>query len=630
MRSQDVAYNFASLSRYTDNRYYSTNDDIQRRKYFDENLPRLIGQRPHFPREENTLTDIDAKEKVEIHSYLSAGNVIWCLLFGWWLALFYFVFGCVLLITGIFYRQGLFCLRLSLFLLYPFGKYYYVEGVKSPKKYDLVAWTILSPVYAFLMSVAGFLSWFVVYYIPMTKLLIDLIKLPFVADSMNVRFAKLVNNNPSFDHRPLQIVIYSGSWFYFKFTIFSIEVVYINLIPFVLLAMIIEYAPVHNTFLGDPIFGSFVALTGAIPCAYLIGICVEDLSVRLGVITGSLLNSFFIAMVELILYYFSLRTGLLDTVRAAVTGSFLMNLLIIPGVAMLAVGIKHKDTILNKRAQSISGTFLLLAILSVLFPSLLYNIHSSYSQTCKECKMVELTDSRSGFRLITDSGTYSLNCTFCSDSNLDVIEEDPVYTHYARPLMYTMSVLMPLIFILAMIFSIKTHAHLYQFAHTDHEGHMGKAFAIILLMLSTIAFSLMAHVMTEKIPEALEKIGFSQRFVGLIFYTIIPNCAEYINVIRFAINGNIGLSMEIGNQGAILTALIEMPAVMLLSIVMNRLKLASSTFTLIFPMADSLCVIIAVFLRNSILIEKSINYVTGLSFLIVFILISVVYYFEAF
>jgi Ca2+:H+ antiporter len=90
--------------------------------------------------------------------------------------------------------------------------------------------------------------------------------------------------------------------------------------------------------------------------------------------------------------------------------------------------------------------------------------------------------------------------------------------------------------------------------------------------------------------------------------------------------------MEIGNQGAILTALIELPALVLVSYIVKWTDREHNNelFTLIFPMVDIFCVIIAVLLRNSILTERAINYVTGTSFLVVFLLISIVYYFEFF
>ncbi|EAX94379.1 Sodium/calcium exchanger protein [Trichomonas vaginalis G3] len=297
-----------------------------------------------------------------------------------------------------------------------------------------------------------------------------------------------------------------------------------------------------------------------------------------------------------------------------------MNLLIIPGVAMFAAGLKWKETVLNKKAQSIGGYFLLLAIISVLFPSIFYHIHGGTDYNCNQCEI-------NG----TEPGNQTIQCKYCISRDLKRIYDDPIYKLYAAPLMYITTLLMPVIFIISVVFSVRTHAHIYKVDHVEeNSGGMSQLAAIIILALSTVTFSLMAHVMTEKIPEALEKMHFSERFVGLIFYTLIPNAAEYMNAIKFALNGNIGLSMEIGNQGAILTALLEMPALMLISLILFKTKVTDVMFTMIFPVIDIASIVVAVFLRNAILMEKRINYSTGLSFLIIFLLISVVYYFEKF
>jgi Ca2+:H+ antiporter len=199
--------------------------------------------------------------------------------------------------------------------------------------------------------------------------------------------------------------------------------------------------------------------------------------------------------------------------------------------------------------------------------------------------------------------------------------------------MIAMALLMPIIYVIGVVFSLKTHATLYEpvgGGEVEHapSGQMSKGVAITVLIGSTVVFSLVAHVLTEKIPSVIEDFGLSQRFVGLVFYTLIPNAAEYMNAMKFALAGNLGLSMEIGNQGAILTALIEMPALVLVSIVVKRISKEAASFTLIFPLIDVFCVIVAVLLRNSILSDKSVNYFTGISFLLIFVLISVVYFFE--
>jgi Ca2+:H+ antiporter len=331
------------------------------------------------------------------------------------------------------------------------------------------------------------------------------------------------------------------------------------------------------------------------------------------------------------LYYFSLeQPDLGDVVRSAVTGAFLMNLLIIPGCGMLAAGLKWHELTLNKRSQSISGTFLLLSVGGVLFPSVFYHAHSTTNEHCDACAITDLG---------VNTSLSVMDCTGCQIREYKDISDDPIYKKYAGPLMTVMAAGMPIIYVIGVYFSLRSHKHIYE---TDHEhevgpsGGLNKWAAVAILITATLVFSGMAHVITEKIPEVIEELGLSKRFVGLVFYTIIPNAAEYMNAIKFAINGNIGLSMEIGNQGAILTALIEMPALVLLSYVQGKISAARNpgkqlaTFTLVFPLIDIFCVIIAVLLRNSILLEKTINYFTGISFLIIMLLISVVYYFEVF
>jgi Ca2+:H+ antiporter len=87
--------------------------------------------------------------------------------------------------------------------------------------------------------------------------------------------------------------------------------------------------------------------------------------------------------------------------------------------------------------------------------------------------------------------------------------------------------------------------------------------------------------------------------------------------------------MEIGNQCASLTACIEMPALVLMSYIVHKVQ-GSPMFTLVLPLMDVSVVIIAVLLRNSILEDKTVNYFTGTSFLIIFLLIALVYFFDSF
>ena len=613
---------------------YYTNEEREPLNKDSKNLPdthlnsneeiHIFGIMPHAPREDVSLPAIEAIESFKVHSQIEISNLLWSFLIGWWLCLTFWITGILFLITGFLYKQGLFCFRAGLYCLFPFGRYAYKENNEQNCSSLIIKffWILFSPIYLFGCLLSSFFSWELVYYIPMAKNIYKLIKLCFSSDPSQIKFGTLINHNPKSGHFPLLMCQTSGSWFYFRFTVFGFEVVYLNFSPLIIIALICGYAELHGTIFEDNLFGTFVALFAATPCAYIIGICVDELSKQFGVIIGSILNAFFFGLVELLLYYFSLRVGLTSVVRAAITGAFLMNLLIIPGFAMFAAGLKWKDIILNKKAQAVSGTYLLLAIVSVLFPSIFYHVHKYSDVTCRSCSFIGN---------LTNNIITSLNCSMCATNDLQDLGLDPIYQKYAGPLNYIMAILMPFIFILGVFFSVKTHSHIYKVdAEHEHESEMNSTFAIIMLFIATILFSLMCHVMTEKIPHAIERLQLSERFVGLIFYTLIPNAAEYMNAIKFALNGNIGLSMEIGNQAAILTALTEMPALVLLSYLMHSTGASSTLFTLVFPLIDIFCVIIAVLLRNSILGEKSVNYSTGIAFLLIFGLISVVYYFEVF
>ncbi|OHT12081.1 Sodium/calcium exchanger protein [Tritrichomonas foetus] len=583
--------------------------------------PHVLGFIPHAPRHGFLMKTIEQIESYKPHRNWSVSNIIWTLLVGWWVSIFMVMTGIVFCITIYGFQHGIFCFKMAMYIFYPFNKYITKndEPTGPNNLFTKILWILFFPFYGIGLILGMFVSWELIYFIPMTKILSKIFKICF-DNPTRYEPLKLVNHNPQMGRRPNIMVYSSGSSFYFKFTLFSFEVVYINLTPFILMALICGFVAPKNSFINNPMFGTVMAIIGAVPCAYMIGICVDDLSHQFGLVLGAILNSTFLTIVELILYYFSLVKGLEDVVRSAVTGAFLMNLLIIPGVGMLAAGFKWHETILNRKAQSISGTFLLLAIMAVLFPSVFYHIHAKTNITCDECYSA------------SSNSLKQTNCSMCSMNELKNLEDDIVFKNYALPLMACMAGMMPIIYVIGVFFSLKTHKHIYEYpaAHKeDPAATMSKTLAIVILILSTVLFSLMAHVMTEKIPEAIEKIHLSERFVGLVFYTLIPNCAEYMNAIKFALNGNIGLAMEIGNQGAILTALIELPALVLMSYIMHKVQ-KTVMFTLIFPTIDVFCVIIAVFLRNSILTEKTINYFTGISFLIIFLLISVVYYFENF
>ena len=93
---------------------------------------------------------------------------------------------------------------------------------------------------------------------------------------------------------------------------------------------------------GGPAWLTFLAATLALlPLARWIGIGTEHLAARVGSSLGGLLNATFGNAAELIITIFALREGLVDLVKASITGSIIGNTLLILGCAALVGGLKH-------------------------------------------------------------------------------------------------------------------------------------------------------------------------------------------------------------------------------------------------------------------------------------------------
>lgn len=93
-----------------------------------------------------------------------------------------------------------------------------------------------------------------------------------------------------------------------------------------------------------------------IPLARLLSDATEQLAARTGPTSGALLNVTFGNAGELVIGFFAMREGLQRVVKASITGSILVNLLLTLGVSMIAGGIRHKTLKFNILAARTHST----------------------------------------------------------------------------------------------------------------------------------------------------------------------------------------------------------------------------------------------------------------------------------
>ena len=92
---------------------------------------------------------------------------------------------------------------------------------------------------------------------------------------------------------------------------------------------------------ADPIWVLLSASLAIIPLAGLIGEGTESLAAHTGPRIGGLLNATLGNAAELIITIVAIREGLLELVKASITGSIIGNLLFVLGVSMVWGGVRH-------------------------------------------------------------------------------------------------------------------------------------------------------------------------------------------------------------------------------------------------------------------------------------------------
>src|SRR5947209_19302346 len=136
------------------------------------------------------------------------------------------------------------------------------------------------------------------------------------------------------------------------------------LLVLVPLTLAVRFAsPEHHTV----IFG--LSALSMIPLAHLLSEATEDLAARTGPTFGALLNVTFGNAGELVIGFFALREGLPNLVKASITGSILVNLLLTLGISMLSGGLRKKTLSFNPLAARTHTTMLALAAISLVLPA---------------------------------------------------------------------------------------------------------------------------------------------------------------------------------------------------------------------------------------------------------------------
>jgi Ca2+:H+ antiporter len=322
---------------------------------------------------------------------------------------------------------------------------------------------------------------------------------------------------------------------------------------------------------ASPIVVFFIAALAIVPLAKFLGEATEELSSHSGPAVGGILNATFGNATELIIAILALRAGLIEVVKASLTGSIVGNLLLVLGMSMLVGGLKHRKQTFNRTGTMASATMLFLAAIALAIPALLTTQHQVTAATTQH-----LSDVIAGLMLIV----YLAN--------------------------------------LAFVFF--THSHLYSEEVGRYEPNWSVTKSITVLAAATIAIGIVSEILVQAITPALKHLGWTELFMGTVVVAIIGNAAEHFSAVVMASKNRMDLSLQIAAGSAIQVAMLIVPLLVFISLIIHKdMNLVFSTFELA-------AIILSIIICNMVVQDGESNWLEGAQLLSAYGIIAVAFF----
>jgi len=263
-----------------------------------------------------------------------------------------------------------------------------------------------------------------------------------------------------------------------------------------------------------------LAAISLIPLAWLIGEATEHAAEHTGPGIGGFLNATFGNAPELIIALIAVNDGLTDVVRGSLSGSVIGNLLLVLGASLVAGGKGMLDRF---------SSFLSLGL--VAFATLLFLVPS-----------------------------------------IPAWGGDPDTDGLAK-VSAAISIVLLLVYVVVTWYSLRRHTAMHVASDDEIEG-WSLRLALVVLGIATVVTALIAEILVGSLEVFAEKVGLSEFFVSAVIVAIVGNAAEHGGAIVVAARGKIALAAEIALASAAQVAVFLIPAVALLSWLIDPLSLS--------------------------------------------------------
>jgi len=316
----------------------------------------------------------------------------------------------------------------------------------------------------------------------------------------------------------------------------------------------------------------FSSALGILPLAWVLGQATEELAAHTGPRVGGLLNATLGNAAELIITIFAIREGLLELVKASITGSILGNILLVLGLSVLLGGLRNGLQRFDRTEAGLSATMMTLAIIALLIPSIFGHA-------------IEIQD------------------------------------HAAVEwLSLGVAAVMIAIYVLSLVYSFRSTRG--QSLAGEHAGAIWSVRkAVIILVAATLFVAWLSEILVSAVEPVTESLGITEFFLGVVLIPLVGNVPEHLVAVQSSWKNKMDLSLAISLGSSMQIALFVAPLLVFISLAMGN------PLTLIFNQFELLALAAAVGIAALISLDGESNWLEGAQLLAVYVIVALAFFF---
>ncbi len=317
--------------------------------------------------------------------------------------------------------------------------------------------------------------------------------------------------------------------------------------------------------------------------ASILGRATEELGAHAGPRVGGILNATVGNVGEIIIAIFALKAGLVDLVKASITGSILGNLLLVCGASLVVGGAKHGIQRFDPRTAGMNAVQLVLATIGLIVPAT-FALLVGGEQVAANFWPIE-------------NVTIGVAILLFIRSGLSVVYD------LTRPLGET----------------VRSGDEAVHVAHPATPG--GWRGPLLVLIVSAGVLAWISEILVGAVEPVIHTLGISEFVLGVILIPIVGNLAEHMVAVQLAAKNKMDFSVAVSLGSATQIALFAAPVLVFLSIPLGH------PLTLVFAPFEVVAIAGGSIIAALIAIDGESNWLEGAQLIAVYLMLAVAFFF---